>query len=224
MKADTCWKSPWNSIPEKKIRRAGHDFLAAVRHDELATVIYPLGAKDEETGERVTIKDAEAPNKLGLTSIWDEEAAARYGKIARAVYWDDVTQPENLLKKAQAYLENSKQLVTTLELTAVDMSVLDKDIDTFNVGDWVQVYSAPHGLDAFFMLRERTYNLLHPEQDKVVLGKDLTTLTGQDVAGDKSSAAQVQRATSNITRDVAATVNKVTSSKEIGRASCRERV
>lgn len=182
-------------------------------HDDMATIIYPYGAKDEETGERVTIFDVEADNKYFRSAIWDQEAAERYGKISRAVYWDDVTKPENLLKKAQAYLENSKQLVTTLELTAVDLSVLDKDIDTFNVGDWVQVYSAPHGLDAFFMLRERTYNLLHPEQDKVVLGKDLTTLTGQDVAGDKSGAAQVQRATSNITRDYTAAVNKVTSSK-----------
>lgn len=182
-------------------------------HDELATVVYPYGAKDEETGERVDIRSVTAPNKLNISSIWNEEAAARYGKIAAAVYWDDVTLPENLLKKAQQYLEASSLLVTTLELSAVDLSVLDKDIDTFMVGDWVRVYSAPHGLDASFMLRERSYDLLHPEQDKVVLGKDLTTLTGQDVAGDKSGAAQVQRAASNISRDVETAVGKITPSK-----------
>lgn len=185
------------------------DFTSTGANTELATAIYPYGAKDEETGVRVDITSVNG----GEHFIQDADAVERYGFISTAVYWDDVTLPENLLKKAQAYLETSKLLVTTLELSAVDLSVLDKDIDTFAVGDWVRVYSAPHGLDASFMLRERTYNLLHPEQDKVVLGKDLATLTGMDVAGDRSSAAQVQRATQNITRDYTAAVNKITSSK-----------
>lgn len=182
------------------------DYSRTGANTELATVIYPYGAKDEETEERVTIYGL--PSVGNRYHIQDDDAVAMYGRIAAAVYWDDVTLPENLLKKARAYLATSKLLVTSLELTAVDLSVLDKSIDTFAVGDWVRVYSAPHGLDAEFMVRERTYHLLNPEEDKVVLGKDITTLTGLDVAGDKSAAAQTQRTAQNITRDYTAAIKK----------------
>lgn len=174
------------------------DFSSTGANTELATVITPYGAKDEKTGERVTLLGLLPDNAW---SIMDEKAVSIYGYIEKSVYWDDVTLQSNLLKKAQAYLETSKLLVTTLELSAVDLSVMDKNIDTFEVGDWVRVYSPPHGLDAEFMLRERTYNLLYPEKDTVALGKDVATLTRQDVAGDHSGAAQMQRTAQSIKND-----------------------
>ena len=163
--------------------------FARSQSSDLATVIIPYGAKDEETEERVTIESVND----GLDYIQDLDAVALRGVIAKAVYWDDVTQPENLLAKAQQYLATSKMLITSLELSAVDLSVLDKSIDTFQVGDTIQVRSKPHGVDDTFLLRERTYNLLDPAQDKVVLGKDKTTLTGADAAGDRESLEQLHR-------------------------------
>jgi hypothetical protein len=104
-----------------------------------------------------------------------------------------VTEPANLLRKAQQYLATSKMIITTLELSAVDLSVLNADIDSMQVGDNIQVKSKPHGVDDIFLLRERTYDLLDPSQDKVVLGKDLTTLTGAGVAGDRDAMDQLHR-------------------------------
>lgn len=194
----------WYADPDKHSNQAIEfgenllDYSSSGANTELATVITPYGAKDEDTGERVTLLGL-LPNNAW--SIQDDDAVARYGYIEKAVYWDDVTLQTNLLKKAQAYLATSKLPVTTLELTAVDLSVLDRSIDTFEVGDWVRVYSLPHGLDAEFMLRERTYNLLTPEKDTVVLGADVATLTRQDVAGDRIGSAQMQRTAQSIKSD-----------------------
>ncbi len=160
------------------------DFSRTGANMELATVIIPYGAKDEETGERITIESV----NNGLDYIEDSEAIALRGRITAAEYWDDVAEPANLLKKAQQSLATRKNIIVTLELSAVDLSVLDKDIDTFEVGDLVQVYSAPHGVDEEFLLTERKYDLLNPGNDKVVLGKEVATLTGADVAGDRNSA------------------------------------
>ena len=165
------------------------DFSRTKSSTDLATRIIPYGAKDEETGERVTIESVND----GLDFVEDADAVALRGVIAKPVYWDDVTDPANLLTKAQQYLATSKMLITSLELSAVDLSVLDQDIDSLRVGDTVQVKSKPHGVDDNFLLRERTYNLLDPAQDKVVLGKDLTTLTGADVAGDRDALSQLHR-------------------------------
>lgn len=165
------------------------DFARSQASTDLATRIIPYGAKNEETGERVTIASVNGD----LDFIEDADAVALRGVIARPVYWDDVTDPANLLRKAQQYLATSKMIITTLELSAVDLSVLDYSIDTFQVGDTIRVKSKPHGVDDSFLLRERTYNLLDPAQDKVVLGKDLTTLTGAGVAGDRDALSQLHR-------------------------------
>ena len=170
------------------------DFTRSSSNADLATVIIPYGAKDETTGQRVTI---ESINE-GLDFIQDYDAVALRGIIAKAVYWDDITLPENLLAKAQQYLASSKLMITSLELTAVDLSDMDKSIDTFQVGDTVQVRSLPHGVDEPFQLTERSYDLLNPANGKVVLGKDVATLTGADAAGDKRSASDLQRVEQNI--------------------------
>ncbi len=185
------------------------DFARSSSNPDLATVIIPYGAKDEATGERITI---ESVNE-GLDFIQDYDAVALRGVIAKPVYWDDITEPANLLAKAQQYLATSKMMVTSLELTAVDLSDMDKNIDTFQVGDQVQVRSLPHGVNELFQLTERTYDLLNPANSKVVMGKDVATLTGADAAGDKQSATALQRAEQNIratyTQDNAAAIEEV---------------
>lgn len=170
------------------------DFARSSSNADLATVIVPYGAKDETTGRRVTIEDV----NNGMDFIQDYDAVALRGVIAKAVYWDDVTLPENLLAKAQQYLATSKLMVTSLELSAVDLSDMDKSIDTFQVGDMIQVRSLPHGVNEPFQLTERTYDLLNPANGKVTLGKDVVTLTGADAAGDKRSSSNMQRLEQNI--------------------------
>ena len=165
------------------------DYTRTQASTDLATRIIPYGAKNEETGEYLTIESVND----GLDFIEDADAVALRGVIARPVYWDDVTEPANLLRKCQQYLETSKMIITSLELSAVDLAVLDKDIDSLRVGDSIQVRSKPHRVDDRFLLQQRTYDLLHPEQDKVVLGKDLTTLTGAGVAGDRDALSQLHR-------------------------------
>lgn len=165
------------------------DFARTSSNPDLATVIIPYGAKDENTGARLDITSV----NNGLDFIQDYDAVALRGVIAKAVYWDDITDPANLLAKAQQYLNDSKMMVTSLTLTAVDLSYVDKSIDTFQVGDTVRVRSKPHGVDDDFQLTERTYDLLNPANDKVTLGKDTATLTGSDAAGDRKASSELRR-------------------------------
>lgn len=178
--------------------------FARSQSSDLATRIIPYGAKNNETGERVTIESVNGD----LDFIQDDAAVALRGVIAKPVFWDDVTDPTNLLRKARQYLATSKMIITTLTLTALDMSLLDKSIDTFQVGDTIRVTSKPHGVKDDFQLRERTYNLLDPSQDKVVMGKDLMTLTGADAAGDRDNLNQLHRTENNIKNDYQINLDK----------------
>lgn len=174
------------------------DYMRSDSNDELATVVIPYGANiettNEETGEttseRVTIASV---TEDGNDFLQDYDAVALRGVIARPVYWDDITQPQNLLAAAQKWLATHKLVTTSLELTALDLSDLDKSIDSFQEGDLVRVRSKPHGIDADFLLHERTYNFLQSEDGKVVLGQDLATLTGSDAAGDRQTLNELNR-------------------------------
>lgn len=173
------------------------DFSSTGANTELATVIYPYGAKNEETGERVTIKDVND----GKLYIQDDEAVALRGTVAAVVFWDDVTLAKNLLTKARKELNTRKLIVTSLELTALDLSAWNIDIDSLRVGVTVRVLSKPHGIDDMFLLTNRKYVFFKPEEDKVVLGKDLVTLTGSDVASNRSTLNQLERTRQSIKTD-----------------------
>lgn len=173
------------------------DFSSTGANTELATVIYPYGAKNEETGERVTIKGV----NNGKLYVQDDEAVALRGTVAAAVFWDDVTLARNLLTKAQKELAKRKLIVTSLELTALDLSARNIDIDSLRVGVNVRVLSKPHGIDDMFLLTNRKYVFFKPEEDKVILGKDLVTLTGSDVASNRSTLNQLERTRQSIKTD-----------------------
>ena len=182
------------------------DFARTGANTDPVNVVIPYGAQvetlDEETGEtiaeRVTIESVND----GSDFIQDDDSVYLRGVISRPVYWDDITEPANLLAKAQQYLASSRLAIQSIELTAVDLSALDKNIDTFQVGDTVTVRSKPHGLtDELFQLTQRAYDLLDPAADKVTLGKDIKTLTGADAAGVKNSTNAMHRIEHNIRKD-----------------------
>lgn len=185
------------------------DFRRTSANTDLATVIIPYGAQDAETGERLTIESVNS----GLDFIQDYDAVALRGVIARAVYWDDVTVPENLLAKAQQYLHESRNIVTSLSLSALDLSAVDASIDDMEVGDKVRVRSKPHGIDTDFLLTERTEDLLNPAASTVTMGKDDLTLTGADAAGEYANASALkkveQNVTANYTLGIAAAIQEV---------------
>lgn len=193
------WYGSLDKVSGQKIEFGENllDFSRSGANTNMATVIYPYGAKDETTGERVTIRDVND----GKLYIQDDDAVARYGTIAVPLFWDDVTEPKNLLRKARAELNVRKMIVTTLELSAVDLSAQGIDIDSLSVGYNVPVYSAPHGIDDTLLLSSRTYELLGTDADRVVLGKELTTLTSADVASNRNALAQLQRTEQSIKTD-----------------------
>lgn len=173
------------------------DYARNSGNEEIATVIVPYGAKDEETGQVVTIETVND----GLDFLQDYDAVALRGVISKPVYWDDVTEPANLLAKAQQYLAQNRSIITALELSALDLSVLDAYIDTMEVGDTIRVRSSPHNVDEDFLLEERTEDLLDPAKDSVTLGKQRSTLTGADAMGDYKSRSELHKVERNIKAD-----------------------
>lgn len=156
------------------------DVIKSVKGEDLYTGIIPLGAKDEE-GNRITI----ASVNEDLDYLVNEDQAAIYGRIFKTMTWDDVTEPANLLVKAQSYLSSIGMLTETIELKAVDISPLNQDINSFRLGTKVRVHSAPHGINETFTIEKLSIDLMKPESNKLTLGATRKTFTEQ--SGSTSS-------------------------------------
>jgi hypothetical protein len=191
------------------------DFSRNGSNTNLLTAVLPYGAKDETTGQRVTIESV----NNGLDYIQDDEAVALRGFIIKPVYWDDVTKPANLLRKAKAYLEANRYIITALQLSALDLSYMDKNIDSYQVGDKIRVRSKPHNVDEDFLLTERTEDLLNPANGTITLGKDKSTLTGADVAGDSQNRGELYEITRQIKSDYALNIANAVQATELALSS-----
>ena len=154
------------------------DFVKSVSSEEVATAIIPLGATiddgDGETEDQpLTIKDVNG----GKDYVYSQTGVAFRGWIFKPVKFDDIATPEGLKKKAQEYVEKVINPNITIELTAVDLHLLDRSIESFNVCDWVKVYSLPHRLSATMLCKKQTLDLLNPGNDTVTLGHTYATFT-----------------------------------------------
>lgn len=171
--------------------RFGENILDLTEHisaADIITVLIPLGKPPEGAAEGSKLTIASVNN--GKDYLEDTEAISLYGRITGTHTWEDVTVPENLKKKGKEYLQNARNLSLTIELTAVDLHMIDVDIDRIKLGDMIRVVSAPHGIDRYMLVSKREYNLVDPSQDKIVLGDTITSLTEKQAQLQKNIEKQ----------------------------------
>lgn len=153
---------------------------------ELYTAILPLGkeaeSEDGQKGARLTIESVTG----GKDFIQDDEAVEKYGFLMKSVTWNDVTVATNLLNKAKQELAQLIKLSLTLDLTAIDLSLVDATIDEFRVFEYVQVVSVPHGVDELLLVEKQELHLTNPSQDKLSIGYQRKTLTENQIQTDKA--------------------------------------
>lgn len=155
--------------------------------DTLSTCIIPYGAKDSATGEKIDIKSVNG----GVDYIYNAEAVAKYGRIFEVVTWEDVTLPENLLSKARLYLADKIKLLSKLTIKAIDLHLTDETIEAFKLGDYVKVYSSPHGIDETVLLTAYSMDLTNPSGSTITLGLEKSSFLGEQISNNNNSANRV---------------------------------
>lgn len=113
------------SLQELKLEENILDIIKDTRSDTIITALIPLGAKlmDEhgnETDQRLTISSVNG----GLDYVHDVAAVAEYGWIFDTKIWDGVTDPNNLLTRANQELAVRINLGVSVELKAIDLSMI----------------------------------------------------------------------------------------------------
>ncbi len=156
------------------------DLKQYIKGENIATAIIPLGAtiegedqSDSAVQKRVTIESVND----GKDYVFDQDAVDLYGWVYDTVTFDAVTVPANLLRKGQETLAERKKLTLEIQLNAVDLHLLDVDIEKIKLGDKIRVISKPHGIDRYMTVSDLTIDISKASGTKIVLGDVITSLT-----------------------------------------------
>lgn len=180
------------------------DLSKYIKADDVRTAIIPVGA--EVDGENINITSVNG----GKDYVYDENAKNLYGWIWDTVEFEDVTLPENLLSKAKAYLSDCVNLSTTIELNAIDLSMIDVEIEKIKLGDWIRVISKHHNLDRPFLVTKYDLDLTKPQNNKITLGSVLTTLTSNTTKAQNEITERVNKVAKSLSLEINEKVKNAT--------------
>lgn len=157
------------------------DFTRNFDANDIKTVIVPFGsALDEEAVEGLTAYlDVKSVNG-GSPYVYNQSAVNEFGWVEEVVHWDDVTQPANLLRNAQNYLQDVQYEKMIIDLNAFDLNRIDPDIPSLECGELVYVQSDVHNLHRNFLVSKVVLQLDDPGQDEYVLGAESKTVLFSD--------------------------------------------
>lgn len=159
------------------------DYACNASGADIVTAVIPLGTRLDKSPVEgldayLDIKDV----NNGVDYVYLPAAVEKFGWIKKVVHWDDVTVPSNLKKKAEDWLKENQYELLTLEVNALDLSMMDSDIDSLDLGDSVNALAEPYGMDAWFPVQKMTTYLQEPEKNKLTLSNTLKKSYTQQMA------------------------------------------
>lgn len=163
------------------------DFTKNIDATQIVTAVIPLGARLEESSikkleERVTIKSV----NNNLDYIASKAAVDTYGWIFKTVTWDDVHKPVILKHKAEEYLKSIQFENVVLKVKAIDLHMVNVDIEQIHLLDEIRVISNPNGLDKVFPVSEMTIDMTNPQANTITLGQTvIQAMSGSAVSNNE---------------------------------------
>ena len=133
---------------------------------EIITRLIPVGAKLENSDERLTITNING----GINYVEDEEAIKEFGVIVDTVNFDDITEDIELLNKAKSYLKENNKIKKKYKIDALDLSTIDLNFDSFEVGNKYRVINPLMNIDEELRIIEKTLDINSPQNSSLTFG------------------------------------------------------
>ena len=186
---------------------------------EIITRLIPVGAKLENSDERLTITSING----GINYVEDEEAIKEFGVIVDTVNFDDITEAIDLLNKAKSYLKENNKIKKKYKIDALDLSTIDLNFDSFEVGNKYRVINPLMNIDEELRIIEKTLDINSPQNSSLTFGDKFEDIKDYQLGITKATKDlntlryNVTAATENvltINRDLQQTVNSLMTTNE----------
>lgn len=174
----------------------------------IITRLVPFGAKNEDSEQRLDIKSVNG----GLDYIDDVEAMLEFGVIEDSFYWDDVTIASNLLINGQEKLIEVNRIKKKYKIGALDLSLIDLDIDSFEVGNEYPVINPLMAINEDLRVIERTIDINSPQNSNLTIGDKFEDIKAYQLGITKANnniliVSDNLSSTMNAVGDVTASLN-----------------
>lgn len=155
------------------------DYVKESDYGNLTNVLTPYG---DELEDAPNVYDG-LSSRLKGTTIANSDSVNTYGRHAKAVVFDGVTNVNTLNNLASAYLSRYCQPQLTMEVTAVDLAGIENVAD-IEIGDQVRIVAKPFAVDQYLYLTEITRDLQNIDKNTLTLSGNVSkrTLTNQIAA------------------------------------------
>ena len=149
------------------------DYSETLTASDIVTCIIPLGARTDSQGDFETRIDIKSVNNNLDYLTASQTVLNRFGYIWKVVTFDDLESPADIKVAGQDWLTEAQYETLRLKVTAVDLSLLDADMDAMNLGDRIPCKAEPYGLNMTLPIIEQTIHPLAPQKDTIVLSATL---------------------------------------------------
>ena len=174
---------------------------------EIITRLIPVGAKLENSDERLTITNING----GINYVEDEEAIKEFGVIVDTVNFDDITEDIELLNKAKSYLKENNKIKKKYKIDALDLSTIDLNFDSFEVGNTYRVINSLMNIDEELRIIEKTLDINSPQNSSLTFGDKF-----EDIKDYQLGITKVTKDLNTLRYNVtAATENVLTINKDL---------
>ena len=173
---DYTYNCSYLNSQEIKFKKNILDLEQYITSVDLITALIPLGKKDQETDLPITIESVNNDKDY----IFDEDAVLKYGWIYSTREYENISSPQVLLEKAKQDLSQLTKLSLSLTITAIDLSLVEVDIEKIRLGDNLKCISKEHKLDDYFLCIVLEKDYLDLSNSKITLDK--TIATSSDIA------------------------------------------
>ena len=159
------------------------DYVKDSDYGNLTNVLTPYGdeLEDSEVYEDYS-------SRLQGTTISNNDSINTYGRHAKAVIFDGVTDVNTLNNLASSYLTRYSQPQLTMEIKAVDLSTIE-NVDDMAIGDTIHVVAKPFAVN-------QTLYLTEIKRDIQNIDKNTITLSGY--VSSKTLTSQINNASDSI--------------------------
>lgn len=144
------------------------DYVKESDYGNLTNVLNPYGEElDTEIYDGYN-------QRVAGTPIQDDASIQVYGRHARTVIFDGVTDVSQLNALAQAYLTRYSQPQLTMEVKAVDLADID-GVAEIHIGDSIRVIARPFAVDQWLYLTEIRRDIQNIDKNTITLSGHVQT-------------------------------------------------
>ena len=132
------------------------DFRELIDASEVFTAVMPMG------------KDGLMLSGNGY--VQDDNAVNAYGRIVEVVNFPDIDTASQLEQEARNYLRTGISLASTIEINALDLHYLNRDVQKIRIGDTIRLVSVPHEKDVYMITTKIKLVLQDASKNKYTFG------------------------------------------------------